>query len=167
MTEQFTAAYGNGGERHHGVQRTSQLLRVRDIRGYSLAEDRPDVRGWHVYSSDAKLAGWVESLFVDVKTKALRYLGVALADPKTSLPTGVVLVPVGVASRPDDRRIVVLHRLSMNQLTSAPRLAARAVTRADEDAALRTYGMPTLRDAPPAEQYDSPNFADDQLFRSA
>lgn len=145
----------------HGA--ASQLLRARDMPDFRFENARVDVRGWRVYASDAVLAGSVESLLVEMRTRAVRYLGVALVDPETKMPTGTVLVPVGAAARPVDGHVVVLTTIPSTSLAAVPRLRPRPVTRSDEDAALTVYGLST-RDLPSGGFYARPAFLEDCLF---
>lgn len=142
---------------------TSALLRAREMPGFAFGHDRTDIRGWQVYSNDAELVGAVGSIFVDMHTKAVRYLGVLL-DNSSAKAAGEVLVPVGSVSRPDDRQVVVVNALSAAQLSSAPRISKRATTRNDENAALAAYGMATWRDAQASDLYSGPNFEEQRLF---
>jgi len=158
------AARANGKITGKANGKHSELLRAREMPDFSLGNERTDVRGWQVYSNDAVLVGSVASLFVDMHSKAVRYLGVALGDPRSKMPDGEVLVPVGSASRPDDRQVIILGGLSYAQLAAAPRLAKHPITRADENAALGVYGMATWRDVSASELYSSPNFEERRLF---
>jgi len=142
----------------------TELLRAREISGFTWSEPRLDIRGWQVYSHDAQVVGSVESLFVDMRTRVVRYLGVALSDPDTNLPLGMVLVPVGAAARCGDRRAIALSALSTAQLAAAPRIRSRPITRADEDATLAAYGMATSRDVHASDLYTGPNFSEQRLF---
>lgn len=143
----------------------SHVLRAREMSNFAIGDRHADVRGWPVYSHDSQLVGAVEALFVETRTKAVRYLGVSIADPKGVAPTGTVLVPVGLASRPADKSVVNLGAVSAAKLVSAPRLANRAVTRADEDAALAALGMATSRDVGGPSLYTGANFDEQNLFR--
>jgi hypothetical protein len=143
---------------------TSQLLRLREMSRFTLGERRFDVRGWQVYSHDAELVGLVDSLFVDMHARTVRYVGIALSDTRTGGTAGTVLVPVGAAARPRDRRVLVLSAISAAQLAGAPRVGNRPITRADEDAALATFAMATSRDVGVASLYDGPNFDETRLF---
>ena len=155
----------SNGPISRGTRPSSALLRAKEIPGFNLG-DRVDVRGWTVYASDATLVGSVASLFVDMHTRAVRYLGVSLVDSRTNLPDGMVLVPIGSASRPVGRRVVVLNTLSSLQLASAPRVPNRPVTEADENAVLAVYGMEIAHNAG-TERYGGPMFAEHRLFGGA
>jgi sporulation protein YlmC with PRC-barrel domain len=142
----------------------SELLRVREIPAFTLGSQRTDVRGWQVYSNDAELVGTVSSILVDMRTKAVRYLGVSLHDSRTKTGNGEVLVPVGSVSRPDDRQVVVINVLSSAQLLAAPRFSNRPVTRADEHEILRSYGMQAEISGGGHDLYGSPFFEEWRLF---
>jgi hypothetical protein len=146
---------------------TTELIRARELADFSFGRDRADVRGWAVYASDAQLVGAVESVLIDASSRVVRYLVIALGDPTSRLLLGTVLVPVGTASCLSDRRVVVLNAVTAKQLAAAPRLPNRAVTRADEDAALAVYGMATSRDVPRGDLYGGPNFEEQRLFATA
>ncbi|MEO8333732.1 MAG: PRC-barrel domain-containing protein [bacterium] len=131
---------------------------------FTFGDDRVDIRGWEVYSNDAHMVGSVESFFIDMHAKAVRYVGIALHDTETGAPTGTVLVPVGAVVRRSERRVVMVRALSSAQLAAAPRLPNRPITRADEDATLAVYGMATSRDVSAVDLYNGPNFAEHELF---
>lgn len=154
----------NSGRATRATKRESHVRRAREMFGFAFDSHRVDVRGWNVYSRDAQLVGAVESLFVDTHTKAVRYLGIAACDSGSAAPRGTVVVPVGLALRPVDRRVVVLDSLSAAQIASAPRLANRALTRADEYAALAALGVATSSDVDMPNLYTGARFAERALF---
>jgi sporulation protein YlmC with PRC-barrel domain len=166
IAEHAAAATQAAARRAAGA--SSGLLRAREIPAFALGHERTDVRGWQVYSNDAELVGSVASIFVDMRTKQVRYVGISMQAARTKTPGGEVLVPVGWVSRPDDRQVVVVNALSYAQLLAAPRVSNRPVTRADEHAALTVYGM---RDAAGAGGssllYDGPLFEEWRLFGGA
>lgn len=162
IAEQAVAATRASAQRAAGIN--SELLRAREIPAFTLGNERTDVRGWQVYSNDAELVGSVSSIFVDMRTRVVRYVGVALHTGRTKLPVGEVLVPIGWASRPDDRQVVVVSALSCAQLLAAPRLSNRPVTRADERATLKAYGMNDAAVADGSTLYERPAFEEWRLF---
>jgi hypothetical protein len=161
IAEQAAAAARASARRSVGA--SSALLRAREIPAFHLGTERTDVRGWQVYSNDAELVGTVSSILVDMRTKAVRYIGVALASGRGK-GNGEVLVPVGWATRPDDRQVVVIGALSRAQLLAAPRVSNRPVTRADEHATLTVYGMSTSPSAGAHDLYGRPLFEEWRLF---
>ncbi len=142
---------------------TSELLRAREMPGFSLGRDRVDIRGWKVYASDQSFVGWVDSLFVDMHVKAIRYFGVALKDARTGAAAGTVLVPVGSASLATDDSAVLLNGLTSAQLIFAPRVPHRPVTQTDEQAVLGYFGLAAC-DVPVRELYNGPTFEERRLF---
>lgn len=149
-------------------QGASGLVRARELDGFTLDGAIRDVRGWPVCSCDAVRVGTVDSFYVDIHARQVRYIGVKLEPPHgpdggedpDSRPrlAGCVLVPVGAARRVDASGFVVLDTLSATRLADAPRLARRAVTRADEVATLSAYQISSSRDMPMMDLYCGPAF---------
>ncbi len=146
-------------------RRMSCLLRAREIAGFTFHDCRIDVRGWQVMSGDSKIVGRVDSLFVDARARSVRYLGIARAGATTTSTTGRVLVPVGLASRAQDRDVVLLDALTAAQLATAPRLPDRPVTRGDEAAALAALGIDESAAASAGDNlYRGPSFDESHLI---
>lgn len=147
--------------------RASYVVAARELIRFRLGDGRLDIRGWPVLASDSRLMGVVDRLMIEASSKKVRYIAVSLAREggKDCKPTAVgsVLVPIGVVRRLDERQAVVLDGLGSDELMRAPLLRARAVTRADEDAALEIYGMPTSRELPAADFYKNPNFDESRI----
>lgn len=162
ISHRAAEAVQNSARRSSGT--ASNLLRAREIAAFRLDRDRTDVRGWQVYSDDAELVGAVASILVDMSSRAVRYLGVRLDDRRSKTSNAEVLVPIGTVSRVGEREVVVAHSLSRAQLFAAPRVSARPVTRADEHAALTSYGMQADTNAGAYELYASPLFDDSGLL---
>jgi hypothetical protein len=108
---------------------------------------------------------------VESATGKVRYASVALvhhaADDNRSTPIGSVLVPIGAVRRLDHRHAVAIDALTSDLLVAAPRLHARPVTRADEDATLAVYGMATSRHVAADALYDRPQFDEGRLMLGA
>jgi sporulation protein YlmC with PRC-barrel domain len=162
IAEQAAAAAKAAADRAR--RGASRLLRAREMSDTTLGRQRTDIRGWQVYSNDAELVGTVSSIFIDARTKAVRYIGVALEGSRSRNSRVEVLVPVGWVSRPDDRQIVVLTALSRAQLSAAPRVSDRPITWADEHATLTVYGVDPSAAATISDLYDHPVFAERRLF---
>jgi hypothetical protein len=142
------------------MDRSSALTAARELDGFRLSPATPDVRGWSVLACDGRIAGQVARLFVDVKSRKVRYLEVVLDGSRQHaglLDRHAVLVPVGVARRVDDARAVLVE-LAVEVLTRAPRIPMRAVTRDDEDATLSAYGLPVAQGVSDFERYESAHF---------
>jgi hypothetical protein len=156
------AAHAAQAASHRARNSVSLVVRAREALEFTLGLDKPDVRGWPVYSKEGEPAGVVTSLFIDMRTRTIRYLGVSLQPPRAR--AAEVLIPIGWASRPDDRQVVVIHPLSLAQLAGAPRVSSRPITRADEEAALTAYGAWPSGDFHMVELYGRPMFDEWRLF---
>lgn len=146
--------------------RVSGLSAAREMLGFRLQDPSRDIRGWSVMSADNRQSGTVTGLIVDIHTRRIRYIAVAL-DPALerrarSRDPGTVLVPVGLVRRSGEEYTVVLDFITSDMLIRAPRLAARPIMRADEDATLAVYG---LRSGDMRDPYSAPHFDDTRLFR--
>jgi sporulation protein YlmC with PRC-barrel domain len=106
-----------------------RVVRLKDLKDYTVAKGDPDVRGWNVYANDGRRIGEVDELLVDVEAMKVRYLDIDLdrdvlsvtggdnlgnttAAPGTR--SGHVLIPIGSAQldEKEDRVIVdLLHTL--------------------------------------------------------
>jgi hypothetical protein len=100
-----------------------------------------------------------------MRTRVIRYLGVAIGDSNPHQSTATVLVPIGFAARLSDRPIIGLSTLSSSQLAAAARLPNRPITRADEDATLEAYGI-VPSEASENDRYSGPPFGEQGLFRT-
>jgi hypothetical protein len=125
--------------------RTSGLSTARELFGFRLADPAADVRGWSVVAADRREAGVVTGLLVDIHTRKVRYLAVALdvalERRARSRDPGTVMVPVGVARRADKARALILEGITSWMMLRAPRLPSRPITRSDEMATLDVYGL--------------------------
>jgi hypothetical protein len=132
----------------------------------SSRPERPDVRGWRVFSGDAEFVGLVERLVLDASA-TIRYLVVDLPADAGGSPNagGPVLIPVGAARRLDDCDAIVLDVLSLAQLRAAPRIDHRGIRAALEDETLAAYGMLTPAELP-GGPYSGALFDERRLFRS-
>ncbi len=157
----------NEGVSRISTDHSSHLIPARELTRFKLGEERVDIRRWPVFTSDGRLVGAVDRLMVETSSKKIRYIAVALireaVNDYSAVVPGSVLVPVGALRRLDDLEAIILDELASFQLARAPRLRARPVTRADEDATLAAYGMPTSREIPAADLYKNPNFDEDRI----
>lgn len=119
----------------HGAGATTleggRVVRLKDLKDYTVAKGDPDVRGWNVYANDGRRIGEVDELLVDVEAMRVRYLDVDLdrdmlsvsgAQPPAGstapgapgVKSGHVLIPIGSAQldEREDRVVVdLLHTL--------------------------------------------------------
>lgn len=110
----------------------SRVVRLKDLKDYTVAKGDPDVRGWNVYANDGRRIGEVDELLVDVEAMKVRYLDIDLdrdvlsvsgaslgtsGTPATTVPgtrSGHILIPIGAAQldEKEDRVVVdLLHSL--------------------------------------------------------
>lgn len=71
-----------------GTAARSRVAALRNLRGYTVAEGDPDVRGWEVAGGDGLRIGTVNDLLVDTVEGKARYLDIEL-DPLAG-PDGVI-----------------------------------------------------------------------------
>jgi hypothetical protein len=62
----------------HANPAAGNLVRLRDLRDFEVAEKQPDVRGWPVHTSDGHRVGEVHDLLVDTSALKVRYLDVEI-----------------------------------------------------------------------------------------
>jgi hypothetical protein len=132
------------------LARISHLVAARELERFALGVDRIDIRRWPVFGSDGLYVGIVDRLLVETGTGKIRYASVLVAAELSAggprAPAGSVLVPIGLVHLLTEREEIVIDFLTTTMLADAPRLHARPITRADEDATLVSYGMATSRD---------------------
>jgi hypothetical protein len=166
---EMTAQQGRNNDRASD-HRVSGLSAAKELLGFRLADPAVDVRGWSVQAADERHAGIVSGLLVDIHTRRVRYLAVALdvaLDRRArSRDPGTVMIPVGMARRADDARTVLLDGITSSMMIRAPRIPARAIMRADEDATLAVYGLPSSGISE-RDMYASAHFDDSRLLKSA
>ncbi len=138
--------------------RFSALSAARNLQRFSLGDASPDIRGWDVISSDRQYVGTVSRLIVEMRTRRVRYLVVALGswlERRRRESMNSVLVPVGLARRVDECRALVLDVARAESLQVAPRIPDRPIRRDDEELTLAALGLPSLDadDAPYAASY--------------
>lgn len=123
------------------THRVSHLCAAREMRDFRVEPER-DIRAWPVFTDDERLVGAVDRLIVELSTGRVRYVAVTLMATAGNRPRpGSMLIPIGLVRRMHDHEAVVVRGLDWDQLDAAPRLPARPVTRADEAAALWSYGL--------------------------
>lgn len=127
--------------------RVSALLSARNLQRFTLGEEAPDVRGWDVISADQRLVGTVSRLIVEMRTRRVRYLVIALdasLERRRRPSMNSVLVPVGLARRADECLAIVLDVARADSLQVAPRIPDRPINRDDEERTLAAIGLPPL-----------------------
>lgn len=87
---------------------------------FQIAEGDPDVRGWHVLSSDGRRIGEVDNLLIDTGAMKVRYLDVDLEDDIVPGEDRHILVPIGYARLDEAEDQVVVESLSAADLPNMP-----------------------------------------------
>ncbi len=145
------------------ADRTHQLARLRDLDDYEMADEDPDVRGWHVYAAGGQKAGQVDELIVDPVAMKVRYLDV---DVESDLKPDDrhVLIPIGVATLDEREDHVNLPATSVEQIMTAPPYQGGPITR-DEEMMLRTtFGDDTA--AAGSDFYAHDHFDDQRFYQT-
>jgi hypothetical protein len=120
------------------------LMHLSEMRGFTLPDPLPDVRGWKVALPDGRRVGTVEDLMVDTDALEIRYVEVKVDhDVLGADEDGWVLVPVGAARLDDEDAWVIVDRLPAGGVAGAPRqFAGHPVPTRDQERALRDYYGP-------------------------
>jgi hypothetical protein len=130
--------------------RFSALVSARNLEHFRLADAAPDVRGWCVVSGDQRCVGTVTRLIVEMRTKRVRYLVIAL-DPslerRRRASANSILLPVGLARPVDECCAIMLDRVHSEALQIAPRIPDRPINREDEERTLAVLGLPSLEES--------------------
>lgn len=117
------------------------LMHLSDMRGFTLPDPLPDIRGWKVALPDGRRAGTVEDLIVDTDALVVKYLEVKLDHDILGTDDDTwVLVPIGAARLDDEEERAIVDRLPVSGLENAPRqYAGHPVPTRDQERALRDY----------------------------
>lgn len=95
----------------------SRLRALSDLRDTKIADDDPDIRGWIVRGANGDTIGRVHDLLVEMDTRQVRYLDIAVA-PTTQTADRHVLLPIGLARLNDDEDVVSLGSITRDTLAS-------------------------------------------------
>jgi hypothetical protein len=116
-------------------------MHLSEMRGFTLPDPLPEIRGWKVVLPDGRRAGTVEDLIVDTSGLVVKYLEVKVDhDFLGTDDDNWVLVPIGAARLDDGEERVIVDRLPVSGLEKAPRqYAGHPVPTRDQERALRDY----------------------------
>lgn len=106
------------------------LVRLKELKKFKVAEGDADVRGWKVTSADGIRVGKVDELIVDRESLKVRYLDIHLN--KDIFDRDVdrhLLLPVGTARIDRDTDRVMLDQTSISELLRVPPYAPGPITR--------------------------------------
>jgi sporulation protein YlmC with PRC-barrel domain len=116
----------------------ARAIPLSHLRGYRIAEDALDMRGWDVCSAEGRRIGCLDEVLVDTGTRQVRYLDVEV---ETLIVTGRerhVLIPVDYACLdPGLRRTVVIAGLAARGVSRLPSYARGAAVREGDPAIAR------------------------------
>lgn len=144
------------------------LVTLKELKKFKVAEGDADVRGWRVVSSDGVKLGKVSELIVDRNAMKVRYLDVHLN--KDIFDRDVdrhVLVPVGLARVLADTERVTLDNTTLSEILRLPPYAPGPITR-DYERSLRDSLSATAagpdRATADAEFYDHDHFDSNRFY---
>jgi uncharacterized protein (TIGR02271 family) len=79
---------------------------LRQLSGYEIADDSPDVRGWELEDADEQRIGRIDDLIVDTESLTARYLLVQVEPTAASASARTILVPTSRAQVNGEDRTV-------------------------------------------------------------
>jgi len=163
------ATESTGHEHHHGGYGIDARAGLRaleplsELPEYRIADSRPDIRGWHLATTDGR-AGCVRDLLVDIAAMSVRFLDVELdascdapaaadaadAPPRPTAKGRHVLVPLSLADLDEDMHEVRLPRVRNSELGCLPDYRGEPLTPERERAVAACFGMKGQGGTPPA-----------------
>ncbi len=108
------------------------LRALRDLPGYRIAPDEPDIHGWRLRAGGDGSEAVVRDVIVDPVALKVRYVSVAL-EGSTPIDTRVVLLPIGFLGLAQDSETVHAPGLRDEDLRGLPSYDGGSVERSDED----------------------------------
>lgn len=174
---------------HHGAGvgvAGARVVRLKDLKDYTVAKGDPDVRGWSVYANDGRRIGEVDELLVDVEAMRVRYLdvdldrdtlsvsGAGLGSPagasEMTTPgtpgtkSGHVLIPIGSAQL-DEREDRVIVDLLHSLLGGLPSYEHGPLTR-EYETSVRQHFDQDYRHDPARDFYDHDLYNDNRFWKA-
>lgn len=143
-----------------------QLVTLKELKKFKVAEGDVDVRGWRVTSSDGIRIGKIAELVVDRNAMKVRYLDVKLnSDIFDREVDRHVLIPVGIARVSRDSERVLLQDVTASELLTLPPYAPGPITR-DYERTLRDNLTSATGRAESTEEgfYDHNHFDSDRFY---
>ena len=141
-----------------------RIIPLDELDDFEVAEGDPDVRGWHVFSSDGQRVGEVDELLVDTTDLKVRYLDVDL-DNAVSVEGEEdrhILIPIGYARLDEIDDHILVDTLDIATLSALPPYAQEPLTRAYELSVLQRFDpkavKPTEADPYATDVYDESRF---------
>jgi photosynthetic reaction center H subunit len=102
------AACRRSAERGGCLTKQGELIALENLKGFQVASDDPDPRGWSVISCDADAVGVVRTLLIDTALMKARYLVCDLQQP----PVHTVVLPVTYARLDPEHKHVIFDLTS-------------------------------------------------------
>lgn len=119
----------------------SQVVPLRDLDDFKVAEGEPDVRGWAVIASDGRTIGEVDQLLVDTAAMKVRYLDVDVDDDLLEVDEDRhILIPIGYARLDPDQDRIYVDQMASTQVTTIPAYTREPLTRSYETTLGTAYG---------------------------
>ena len=149
-----------------------QLVELRQLDDYVIAEGDPDIRGWEVKTAAGlgdRTVGYVEDLIVDRDTLRVRYVLVCLdKDAVATTRDRRILVPVGVGRLDEHNDQVRLDGYTTGQLVGIPEFRPGKLTRQYEATVRRRFAPPAPKAGPRSRRsvdfYDQDEFDERSLW---
>ena len=150
-------------------ERNAALIKLRELEGYTVASDDPDVRGWKVISKNGNEVGRIDELIVDRDEMKVRYLDVELND--SFLDGGRdkhLLLPIGVAEIDEHDDMVFVPGIDKALVSKIPAFTGEQVTRDYETTLINVLSADNeSRSGSKLENfYDREHFNDNRFYRS-
>jgi sporulation protein YlmC with PRC-barrel domain len=87
--------------------RRRKLHRLKDLDESKILTDKPDVRGWKVFTLDGEMIGRVDDLLLDEENK-IRYLDIERQTGTAFNESTYIIIPVGLASLGiEDQKVLI------------------------------------------------------------
>lgn len=150
-------------------ERNAALIKLRELEGYTVADDDPDVRGWKVISKNGNEVGKIDELIVDRDKMKVRYLDVELND--SFLEGGRdkhLLLPIGVAEIDEHDDMVFVPGIDKALVSKIPAFTGDQVTRDYETTLINvlTADNDDRVGSKLENFYDREHFNDSRFYRS-
>lgn len=143
--------YGAARDAEPEAHGEPKVVPLSEAKGFKLAGDASDLRGWTVFGADGERAGTVSGMIVDPAAMKVRYLDVDLADDLYLLADDRhVLVPLEVVELKERGQDALIDGLAARDLARLPAYVGGAVTPLVERRVRAAFGMGPRPPLPPA-----------------
>jgi hypothetical protein len=125
-------------------------VKLEDLKGFRVASDDPDPRGWSVVSCDADEVGVVRTMLIDTELLKARYL---VCDLRLA-PVHAVVLPVSYARLDADHKRVIFDLTSTDAFGRLPAYTDVPPSKEIEDQILELVAGTKLPDHVEGESMD-------------